>query len=140
MKRKRECHIGKKKFVEGNYFRISNFVFDFKLRPITFMVYCYLEKCDNPERGCFPSKATIAEECGIAESSVDKAIKELKKCGIVRVQHRRTKNQQQSNMYHLNNLYALRFYEVANEVEEERYEAELAAEKWAEEIAKDLPF
>lgn len=104
------------------------------------MVYCYLEKCDNPERGCFPSKATIARECGISESSVDKATRELKQRGILRLQHRRTKNQQQSNRYYLNNLYKLRFYEVANEMDEEQYEAELKAERWAKEVSDDLPF
>lgn len=130
----------KKQFLKGNYFRVSNEVFSFRLRPITFLVYCYLVKCDNPTYGCFPSKATIARECGISESSVDKAVSELKKRGIVWVEHRHSKYKQQSNMYHLRSLYDLCTRELATEIDEEEYERELAADQWAKELAEDLPF
>ncbi|QRV20537.1 helix-turn-helix domain-containing protein [Lacrimispora saccharolytica] len=63
----------------GNFFVVQNQIFDFKLSPIAFYVYCYLCKCRNKKSGCYPSKQTIASACGIAVSSVSKAIKQLSK-------------------------------------------------------------
>ncbi len=106
-----------------------------KLRPIAFMVYCYLKRCHNAENGCFPSKATIANECGIAESSVDKALKELQEAGIVSVQHRYGNGHQKSNLYKLRDIQKLwmnrDFLPAAMEEEAIREEE---TEQWVEEV------
>ena len=86
------------------FFLVDNKVFDYKLRPIAFIVYCYLLKCNNAKHGCFPSKATIAKSCGVALSSVDKAPSELVGKGMVEVEHRFGSGHQQSNMYKLHDL------------------------------------
>ncbi len=99
------------------------------------MVYCYLKRCHNAENGCFPSKVTIANECGIAESSVDKALKELQKAGVVSVRHRYGNGHQKSNLYKLRDIQKLwmnrDFIPAAMEEEAIREEE---TERWAEEI------
>lgn len=52
--------------MKREFFLVDNMVFDYKLRPIAFIVYCYLLKCNNATRGYFPSKATIAKNCCVA--------------------------------------------------------------------------
>lgn len=83
----------------GNFFMVDNNVFEYKLPPIAFYVYCYLLRCNSWERGCYPSKRTIAEGCGIAVSSVSKALKLLKTCGLISVRHNFDGGRQVNNTY-----------------------------------------
>jgi DNA-binding MarR family transcriptional regulator len=83
----------------GNFFMVDNDVFRYKLPPIAFYVYCYLLRCNSPKRGCYPSKRTIAEGCGIAVSSVSKALKLLKACGLISVRHNFEGGRQINNTY-----------------------------------------
>ena len=85
----------------GSFFVVQNQIFDFKLSPIAFYVYCYLCKCRNKTSGCYPSKRTTAKACGIAVSSVSKAIKQLSDAGFISV----TKNFKGGRQ--INNSYAL---------------------------------
>ena len=62
---------------------MPNQIFDFDLSPICFIVYCYLCKCRNKKNGCYPSKRTIANACGVAVSSVSKAIQQLEDFGLI---------------------------------------------------------
>ena len=82
-----------------NFFMVDNDVFRYKLPPIAFYVYCYLLRCNSRERGCYPSKRTIAEACGIAVSSVSKALKLLKACDLICVQHNFEGGRQINNTY-----------------------------------------
>ncbi|MEL7658860.1 MAG: helix-turn-helix domain-containing protein [Bacillota bacterium] len=88
----------------GNFFVVQNQIFNYKLSPIAFYVYCYLCKCRNKRTGCYPSKHTIASACGIAVSSVSKAIKQLSDAGLIVI----TKNfrgvRQINNSYELTDL------------------------------------
>ncbi|MDF1494149.1 helix-turn-helix domain-containing protein [Caproiciproducens sp. CPB-2] len=83
----------------GNFFMVNNDVFRYKLSPIAFYVYCYLLRCNSRERGCYPSKRTIAEACGIAVSSVSKALTLLKACGLISVRHNFADGRQINNTY-----------------------------------------
>lgn len=85
----------------GNFFQIDNCIFDFKLSPIEFYVYCYLHRCNNPARGCFPSKKTIARACGISVSSVSKAIALLDGAGLAKRQVNYKDRRQINNSYTL---------------------------------------
>ena len=114
-----------RKFMNGHFFRVSNHIFDYKLSPYSFMVYCFLQKCDNKERGCFPSKATIAKSCGISKTSVDAAIKDLVKRGIIRVDRRYENGHQQTNLYTLCDLDLL----WENELDYEGIEKEAQQEE-----------
>lgn len=114
------------KFVRGNYFRVSNHIFRFHLRPITFLVYCFLQKCDNAVNGCYPSKSYVAEQCGISDSSVDKALHELKKAHLISVEHQYTHDgRQTSNRYKL--------YDI-----EEQFRKVFCAEELETESEKEL--
>ncbi|AOT72610.1 helix-turn-helix domain-containing protein [Geosporobacter ferrireducens] len=88
----------------GNFFVVQNQIFDFKLSPIAFYVYCYLCKCRNKKSGCYPSKQTIASVCGIAVSSVSKAIKQLSDAGLIAVTKNFLVGRQINNSYEITDL------------------------------------
>lgn len=49
-----------------NFFMVSNKIFEFKLKPRDFTVYCCLLRHRDNEKGfCFPSRRMIASECSI---------------------------------------------------------------------------
>lgn len=88
----------------GNFFVVQNQIFDYKLSPIAFYVYCYLCKCRNMKSGCYPSKQTIASACGIAASSVSKAIKQLSDSGLITVTKNFRGGRQINNSYEIMDL------------------------------------
>ena len=89
---------------KGNFFMVQNHVFDYKLSPTTFIVYCYLCKCNNKAGGCYPSKLTIANACGIAVSSVSKAVKQLDESGLIIRRENYKGGRQINNSYTLQDL------------------------------------
>ena len=68
---------------------VANEVFDFKLRPREFIVYCCLAKHSDKNGICFPSRRLIAEECCVDKKTVDEAIRSLEKAGLVKKKKRR---------------------------------------------------
>ncbi len=88
----------------GNFFTVQNQIFDFALSPVCFVVYCYLCKCRNKKYGCYPSKRTIANACGVAVSSVSKAIKQLASSGLIVVTANYSGGRQINNSYRLTDL------------------------------------
>ena len=72
-----------------NFFMVANEVFDFKLKPREFIVYCCLVKHSDKNGVCFPSRRLIAEECCIDKKTVDAAIQSLEKLGLVKKKKRR---------------------------------------------------
>jgi len=90
--------------IRGNFFVVQNQIFNCKLSPIAFYVYCYLCKCRNKISGCYPSKHTIASACGIAVSSVSKAIRQLSDKGLIVVTKNFKGGRQINNSYELMDL------------------------------------
>lgn len=88
----------------GNFFVVQNQIFNCKLSPIAFYVYCYLCKCRNTQTGCYLSKQTIASTCGIAVSSVSKAIKQLSDAGVIVVTKNFHSGRQINNSYEIIDL------------------------------------
>lgn len=82
-----------------NFFLVDNEIFRYKLKPVAFYVYCYLRRCDNARRGCYPSKRTIANACGIAVSSVSGALKLLAERGLITCRHNYRGGRQINNSY-----------------------------------------
>ena len=76
-------------------------IFEYKLSPIPFAVYCYLLSCHNQQNGCYPSRRTISKACGISGSSVGRAVKELEEKSLVRVYHNFGDGRQRNNSYEL---------------------------------------
>ena len=85
----------------GKFFMVDNHIFDCGLTPIAFCVYCYLLRCHNRQNGCYPSRRTISKACGISDSSVGRAVKELEQRGLVRVRHNFGDGRQRNNSYEL---------------------------------------
>ncbi len=85
----------------GKFFMVDNKIFDCGLTPIAFCVYCYLLHCDNRRNGCYPSRRVISKACGISDSSVGRAVKELEGKGLVRVKHNFGDGRQCNNSYEL---------------------------------------
>lgn len=92
-------------------FRVQNQIFNYNLSPISFYVYCYLCKCRNRKGGCYPSKQTISSACGIAVSSVSKAIKQLSDAGLIVVTKNFRGGRQINNSYELTNLAICETYD-----------------------------
>ena len=93
------------KMKRGNFFVVQNHIFNCKLSPIAFYVYCYLCKCRNKRNGCYPSKQTIASACGIAVSSVSKAIKQFSDVGLIVVTRNFRGGRQINNSYEITDLF-----------------------------------
>ena len=69
-----------------NFFMVANEVFDFKLKPREFIVYCCLLRHSDKNGICFPS--------------TDTAIKNLEKAGLVTKQKRKRQDgSNTSNLY-----------------------------------------
>ena len=84
----------------GNYFMLSNSIFKQGLKPREFIVYCCLVKHSDKNGVCFPSRRLIAKECCIDKKTVDSAIKNLEKAGLVTKQKRKRKDgSNTSNLY-----------------------------------------
>lgn len=73
----------------GNFFMLSNSIFKQGLKPREFIVYCCLVKHSDKNGICFPSRRLIAEECCIDKKTVDAAILNLEKTGLVEKKKRR---------------------------------------------------
>lgn len=76
----------------GNFFMLSNSIFKQGLKPREFIVYCCLVKHSDKNGVCFPSRRLIAEECCIDKKTVDAAILNLEKTGLVKKKKRRRQN------------------------------------------------
>lgn len=84
----------------GNFFMLSNSIFKQGLKPREFIVYCCLVKHSDKNGVCFPSRRLIAEECCIDKKTVDEAILNLEKTGLVEKKKRcRQDGSNTSNAY-----------------------------------------
>lgn len=89
-----------------NFFMVANDVFEFKLKPRDFIVYCCLLRHQDSEKHiCFPSRKLISDECCINRNTVDIAIKNLENTGLIKKVHRYRKDgTKTSNLYYVNDL------------------------------------
>jgi len=76
------------KLINANpgYSQIPNFIYALDLSKHPLLVFPYLIRCGNREKGgtCFPSIKTIAKNCSIpSETTVREAIKELIRRGLI---------------------------------------------------------
>lgn len=56
------------------FFKVSNALFCYGLKPVEFTVYCYLKCCTGNKTRCWPSMKTIAANCGCSINTARKAI------------------------------------------------------------------
>ena len=89
----------------GNFFMVSNRIFDFKLKPRDFTVYCCLVRHSDINGVCFPSRRLISEECHMDIKTVDIAVRNLEESGLLKKEQRRRKDgTNTSSRYTLNLL------------------------------------
>lgn len=90
-----------------NFFMVSNRIFELKLKPRDFTVYCCLLRHSNSKDGsCFPSRRMIAKECSIDRKTVDSAIQNLSDIGLIKKVYRHRENgTKTSNLYYVANLF-----------------------------------
>ena len=84
------------------FFRVSNSIFSFGLKPRDLAVYfCLCRHADNKSGTCYPSRSKIAHECGISGAeTVDRALKVLLELGLIEKQHQVAQNgSYRSNLY-----------------------------------------
>jgi len=62
------------------------------LKPATKIVLIYLSDRHNPDHGCFPSAARLAQDCEMTERSVFTHLAELERLGLISKQHRTKAN------------------------------------------------
>jgi pyocin large subunit-like protein len=62
------------------------------LKPATKIVLIYLADRHNPDYGCFPSAAKLAQDCEMTERSVFTHLAELERLGLISKQHRTKAN------------------------------------------------
>lgn len=76
------------------YFRVHDEIFKHNLKPRDIAVYCCLCKHRNSGTGvAFPSRKTIARECGIGkEETVDKALRRLCEVRLIEKHHQYSPN------------------------------------------------
>ncbi|MCF0247814.1 MAG: helix-turn-helix domain-containing protein [Synergistes sp.] len=88
--------------INGNFFIVDNFIFECGLKPRDIAVYCCICRHTNRQSGvAFPSRRTIAKECGIGKvDTVDTALKVLCEKGLIIKRHGyRADGGFQSNVY-----------------------------------------
>jgi DNA-binding MarR family transcriptional regulator len=109
---------------------------NFKLKTIHKLVLFVLE---SRGQRIYPTKKTIAEDCGCSKATVDKAIKELQFADLLRVKRKYNS----SNWYFINKkafheeANRLRLEESTEKEQEEAYK-DPHYDPWEEEILKEL--
>ena len=85
--------------MENGIFYSHGAIFEMDMSAYAKLVYFYLCRRADMTGKSYPSKKTIAKDCGVGVSTVDKAIRELKSLGLLRAYKRFKDNKKRSNMY-----------------------------------------
>lgn len=132
------------KNMKSNFTQIPNSVFALISSDSTFRVYAYLLYRHNEEyQYSFPSIKTIARDCFMSETTVKKAIKELKDFKLIKVQKiKNAKSQYVNNIYYM--FYPVINYDKDIKRVEDEYNRELKemqkekTELYLEELEKEM--
>lgn len=85
--------------INGKFFIVSNSIFQKKLKPRDFAVYCCLIMHSNKKGFCYPSRRLIAEECCIDRKTVDVAISNLIANSLIEKINQQIDGKKTSNRY-----------------------------------------
>ena len=75
-----------------------DFLYESEISHRAVAVYLYLAERANKQGECWPSIPTIAEDLKISESTVRRAVKELKKAGLLKTEQRFRQNGGKSSL------------------------------------------
>lgn len=101
------------------FFRLFNKIFTIPMTPIEFRLYAYLVCCAGSKGYCWPTHDTIMRDTGIKKSSLQKAIKALKKRKLIAVYKHRNRYGYSNNEYTLLSLDNPEVYRDLNTIDEE---------------------
>ena len=92
--------------LKKDFFMVANSIFEWKLKPRDFTVYCcLLRHADIDNHTCFPSRRLISKECQIDKKTVDVALDSLSDIGLIRkITRTRFDGSKTSNLYHVVDL------------------------------------
>ena len=102
------------------FFKVSNDIFSYGLKPVQIAVYCYL-LCRAGRRGtCWPSMKTIAKDVGCSVNTARCAVDELVIRGFVRKvpsfqKISEGKNRQSNNTYYVMDMPPLPVIDTGTE-------------------------
>lgn len=85
--------------INGKFFIVPNSIFQKKLKPRDFAVYCCLIMHSNKNGFCYPSRRLIAEECCIDRKTVDVAISNLIANSLIEKINQQIDGKKTSNRY-----------------------------------------
>ena len=111
------------------FFRLPNKIFNVPMDATQFKLYSYLVCCSGSKGHCWPTHDKIMQDTGIKKSSLQKAIKILKKRHLIEVRKHRNPYGYSNNEYH---LLSLDNPEIYRDLDEEADEFPLF-------IGEDLP-
>lgn len=86
------------------FFRLPNKIFNVPMDATQFKLYSYLVCCSGSRGHCWPTHDKIMQDTGIKKSSLQKAIKILKKQQLIEVRKHRNPYGYSNNEYHLLSL------------------------------------
>ena len=101
------------------FFRLPNKIFQVPLDATQFKLYSYLVCCSGSKGYCWPNMETIMRDTGIKKSSLQKAIKILKKRHLIEVRRHHKSHGYSNNEYHLLSLDNPEIYRDLNTVTDE---------------------
>ena len=89
--------------IKSHFFIVPNMIFEKGLSSKAILVYCCLLRHAGEKLQCFPARHTVAAECNIGVSTVDRAITELISAGMIeKVNRKNIIGGKTSNMYFIN--------------------------------------
>ncbi len=88
--------------MEKEFFKVPNELFEHGLSSKAIVVFCCLLRHAGRKMKCFPSRKTIAAECNIGVTTVDRAMSELVSAGLIqKVNRKNVIGGKTSNMYYI---------------------------------------
>ena len=101
------------------FYRLPNKIFQVPLNATEFKLYSYFVCCSGINGYCWPTMETIMRDTGIKKSSLQNAIKVLKKRQLIEVRKHYKPSGNPNNEYHLLSLDNPEIYRDLNTVTDE---------------------
>lgn len=92
------------KFKRGEFTIVPNREARRGLKPAQQVVFMWLSDHSDDNNECYPSRRTLAAECGMSVRGLVNACDELEKMGLITRKSRYNRNTQQTNLYTINIL------------------------------------
>lgn len=88
-----------RKNCSGQFFLLPNRIFDERLSPNEFMIYCFLVSVGDSKGVSFWSVPKMAKKCNMCQTTCRNTLKSLEEKGYIDITQRFFENAQQSNIY-----------------------------------------